>query len=106
LDLDGSGVTGDAPGELGSDEPIWAAEDEPTPPSPMVLSGFTRQFRFVMPSVSPHDDIDPPYSYGPGVGVDFQIDLSSDDPSYTRLIDPVGKHVSTPADLETVTIGF
>jgi hypothetical protein len=111
LDLNQSGSVGDGPGELGSDEPIWAYEDEPSPPAPLVHGGFTRYFVFTMPNV-PNVNYDPidnpgaaPYAFTPGVGIDFRIDLSSGMAGY-RLMDPRGKPVSTPSALESATIAF
>ncbi len=107
LDLDGSGTTGTARGELGSDEPIWATEVEPIPPHPMQKSGFTRHFMFEMPVVPPADSEEGvPYSFDEGFQMPFMIDLGSNHPDYDRLMKPTGELVNTPAESESVTIGF
>ncbi len=106
-DLNGSGTTGDARGEIGSDDPIWAQTAEPVPPSPMQRSGFTRHFRFVMPNVPPEDPMADPYSFGSGVGITFMMDLSTNPPTrHERLMNPAGKVVHTPSELETINVGF
>ena len=98
VDLDASMTIGDAPGELGSDTPIWAYSNETPPAGGFQRSGYTRDYVFTMPPGS--------YSFTPNTNLPYILNLGGTEPGYVRLTDPTGRPLSTPANSETLTVTF
>ncbi len=97
-DLNGSGAVGDYPGERGNPScnggiPFYA--EEPDPPGPVGLSGFTTRWHFPIPQVSTGP-------LGPGTGFDIAFGQIPD-PSFF-LVRVTGQRVRDFAGAASQTI--
>lgn len=97
-DLDGTGA-GDSLGEWGSGRPFHVEAMETVPPSPFRVTGFTRHFRFVMPSVGAV-----PYGFTPQTTIPYAFHLDGSEPGYRTLLTPAGAPTPRVEGNFTVTL--